>query len=246
MYHLIVAVMQTGADVGIFDLYGDENFWKGYIASALITFPIVLVICSIYKAVAINKMKDQLDQVNKRRVDAETLAVRRLKHLSDRLNEIKVPAAKTEKPPAAVGHGPNEAEEPPLTNMRQAKEQYAQGMRYSEGDGVEKDLEQAVRYFRKAADAGYAPAQFVMGACCHTGSGMEADPAQAAEWYRKAAEQGHAEAQFNLGACYASGYGVKKDPDRAIDWYRKAAAQGNEDAQAALREIAPPIFRVNV
>ena len=74
---------------------------------------------------------------------------------------------------------------------------------------------------------------------------MEKDDAEAVKWYRKAAEQGIAEAQFNFGACYASGYGVKKDPDRAIDWYRKAAAQGNEDAQAALREIAPPIFRVN-
>ena len=234
MYHLIVAAMQVGGDVGIFDLYGDENFWKGYIASALITFPIVLVICSIYKAAAINKMKDQLAQVDKR-----------VKRLGDRLDEIKPAAVKTQKRPTAGGHESDDAENPSQSKMRQAEEQYAQGMRYSEGDGVEKDLEQAVRYFRKAADAGHAPAQFVMAACFHTGYGVEADPALAVEWYRKAAEQGHAEAQFNLGACYASGYGVKKDPDRAIDWYRNAAAQDNEDAKAALREIAPPIFRVN-
>ena len=232
----------------VFKLYETDFFWQSYVATALVTIPIVLLILLIYNS-KINKMKDQLAQVDKRVKLLSDWVDKRVKLLSDRLNGIKAPAAKTEKPPvdrpAAVGHGPNEAEEPPLTNMRQAEEQYAQGMRYSEGDGVEKDLEQAVRCFRKAADAGYAPAQFVMAACFHTGYGVDEDPAQAAEWYRKAAEQGHAEAQFNLGACYASGYGVKKDPDQAIDWYRKAAAQGNEDAKAALREIAPPIFRVN-
>jgi len=40
---------------------------------------------------------------------------------------------------------------------------YNLGNRYSKGDGVAKDAEQAVSWFRRAAEAGHADAQFNLG-----------------------------------------------------------------------------------
>jgi TPR repeat protein len=49
---------------------------------------------------------------------------------------------------------------------------------------------EAARLFRKAADMGYAPAQYNLGYCYKYGDGVPRDLTLSAEWYRKAAEQG--------------------------------------------------------
>ena len=48
----------------------------------------------------------------------------------------------------------------------------------------------AAELFRKAADMGYAPAQYNLGYCYKYGDGVPRDLAVSAEWFRKAAEQG--------------------------------------------------------
>ena len=58
---------------------------------------------------------------------------------------------------------------------------------------------------RKAAEQGYAEAQFNLGCCYDCGNGVAEDKQEAAKWYRKAAEQGYAMAQYNLGNCYYKG-----------------------------------------
>jgi uncharacterized protein len=60
-------------------------------------------------------------------------------------------------------------------------------------------------WYRKAAEQGYARAQYNVGVLYHEGKRVSQDDGQAAAWYRRAAEQGHAQAQFNLGVLYASG-----------------------------------------
>ena len=56
-------------------------------------------------------------------------------------------------------------------------------------------MEEAVKWWRKAADDGHAKAQFRLGESYATGKGVEQkDVNEAAKWYRKAAEQGHEEA----------------------------------------------------
>jgi len=69
--------------------------------------------------------------------------------------------------------------------------------------GVAKDAEQAVSWYRRAADAGDADAQFSLGGCYSQGDGVAKDAEQAVSWYRRAADAGDADAQFNLGVCYA-------------------------------------------
>ena len=96
------------------------------------------------------------------------------------------------------------------------------------------DYASAVYWYRKAAEQGYAKAQFNLGICYETGSGVTKDITEAVKWYRKAAEQGLDRAQYNLGYCYYNGNGVTQDYAEAVKWWRKAAEQGLDRAQFNL------------
>ncbi len=118
-----------------------------------------------------------------------------------------------------------------------AEAQYKLGERYLTGTGVKRDPQEALKWYQKAAEQGYAPAQFRL-------SGRllaKGDQQEAVKWLRKAAEQEYANAQYALGLCYVYGWGVKKDPQEAATWYkkavagfRKAAEQGDAEAQFSL------------
>ena len=99
---------------------------------------------------------------------------------------------------------------------------------------IKQEYEQAVDFFRKAAEQGHATAQYNLGVCYYNGQGVIQDYKEAVKWYRKAAEQGYANAQNNLGGCYYNGWGVAQDYNEAVKWYKKAAEQGNAHAQNNL------------
>ena len=103
--------------------------------------------------------------------------------------------------------------------------------------GKEKDLVKAVFLYKKAAEDGYAHAQFNLGYCYECGEGVTKSLEKAVEWYTKAANQGLDRAQFNLGLCYQYGKGVAVSIPKAIEWYEKAAAQGHEGAQKVLKKL---------
>ena len=105
---------------------------------------------------------------------------------------------------------------------------------YQNGTGVEKNEENAVVWYKKAAEQGYAEAQKKLGDCYNYGTGVAKDLEQAFECYRKAAEQGNARAQNNLGVCYMKGSGIAKGPVQAAEWYARAAEQGLAEAQNNL------------
>jgi len=96
------------------------------------------------------------------------------------------------------------------------------------------DYEEALKWYRKAAEQGHADAQFKLGVCYSNGYNVAKDYKEAAKWFRKAAEQGQADAQDALGVYYLFGYGVAKDYKEAAKWFRKAAEQGNANAQYNL------------
>ena len=97
-----------------------------------------------------------------------------------------------------------------------------------------KNYTEAVKWYRKAAEQGFADAQNSLGFCYENGEGVTKDILEAVKWYRKAAEQGFAKAQCNLGYCYEKGKGVTQDYYEAVKWYRKAAEQGLARAQHNL------------
>jgi TPR repeat protein len=108
------------------------------------------------------------------------------------------------------------------------------GFCYAQGQGVERDLEQAVDWYRKGAEAGDGRAMANLGVCYQQGQGIERDLEQAVDWYRKGAEAGNGRAMANLGFCYQQGQGVERDLEQAVDWYRKGAAAGDGRAMANL------------
>eukprot|EP00729_Bicosta_minor_P032465 gene32465-biopygen20867 len=108
------------------------------------------------------------------------------------------------------------------------------GDMYESGEGVKQDHVEAAKWFRKAAEAGYAAAQYNLGLMYGTGKGVEQDHVEAVKWFRKSAEAGHAMAQNNLGAVYRDGDGVDQDHVEAAKWFRKAAEAGFAMAQCSL------------
>jgi tetratricopeptide (TPR) repeat protein len=99
------------------------------------------------------------------------------------------------------------------------------------------DYEEAVKWYRKGAEQGYAKAQSNLGYMYYEGYGVTRDYREAIKWYRKSAEQGNADAQYNLGEMYQNGKGVPANREKAIEWYRKAAGQGNETAKENLKKL---------
>ena len=101
--------------------------------------------------------------------------------------------------------------------------------------GASKDVVEAMKWFRKAAEQNFAPAQYEMGICFANGQGVEKDTVEAVKWYLRAAGQNLAVAQYNLGVCYRDGQGVVKDEEEAAIWFRKAIDSAPDDAGKCAR-----------
>jgi len=111
---------------------------------------------------------------------------------------------------------------------------YAQvflGWMYHVGRGVEKDPDEAHRWYQRAADADSADGQFYLGILQWEKENYRA----AVEWLEKAASRGHLPALVRLGDLYLVGAGVGVDRERAYRLFEEAARGGHLVAQ---REIA--------
>ena len=128
--------------------------------------------------------------------------------------------------------------------------QFCLGDYHRDGSGGPQDDGEALRWYRTAADRGYAPAECRVGEMYEAGRAITLDIAEAVRWYRRSAEKGYANAQFRLGLIWAkSGSPPSGDPGElewyrraaapcedqvAIDWYTEAAEQENEVARSYL------------
>ena len=108
---------------------------------------------------------------------------------------------------------------------------------YEDGEGVEQDLEEAVKWYRASAEQNAGAGQWRLGTMYHLGEGVEKDLAEAVNWYRKSAENGNSEGQWRLGHMYQFGEGVEQDYAEAVKWYRKSAENGNGTAQWRLGDL---------
>ena len=88
------------------------------------------------------------------------------------------------------------------------------------------NLQEAVKWWFKAAKQGHVRAQYELGHSYSLGLGVKKDQLEAAKWYHKAAETGFAPAQNALGSMYSMGEGVPLDEVEAVKWWLKAAEQG--------------------
>ncbi|MFI5000110.1 MAG: tetratricopeptide repeat protein, partial [Reyranellales bacterium] len=86
----------------------------------------------------------------------------------------------------------------PLAQAGHARAQSNMGAAFLEGHGVERDLDKAVGWLRRAADQGDSGGQRNLALCYYEGWGVPQDQAVAARWYERAAEQDDADAQDML------------------------------------------------
>lgn len=100
---------------------------------------------------------------------------------------------------------------------------------YEQGQGVERDLKQAIKWLRRAAELGDARGQYPLAMAYEKGLGVERDLFQVEYWLEKAAEKGDETAQFNLGVMLATndgkGLATSSDNQRelAVKWLAKAS-----------------------
>lgn len=106
------------------------------------------------------------------------------------------------------------------------------------GEGVARDLSEAARWFRRAADRGDADSQFFLGLCLAKGDGVPQNFPEAAKFYRLAALQGNVPAQVNLGFLLARGEGVARDATEALAWFAIAARSGQPEAVRVYEAFA--------
>ena len=123
------------------------------------------------------------------------------------------------------------------------------GYYYSVGDGVNKSEEQAVVWYKKAADQGHKSALYKLGGYSYKGeSGMTKSLKDAFNYWKKAADLGHPLSQLEISSMFQNGTGYDKDGiqllkdskeamELALEWCDKAAKNGNNWAQLGLGNI---------
>lgn len=110
---------------------------------------------------------------------------------------------------------------------------YADGVRRIEA----RDLT-GVATLKRAANLGYAQAQFYLAKLYENGeAGLRKDPAEARRWTERAAQGGDRKAMHNLGLYYFEGQGGAKNTTTAAQWFRKAADLGLSDSQYNLGRL---------
>jgi len=101
-----------------------------------------------------------------------------------------------------------------------------------EGQKVEQNYTEAIKWFRLAAEQGNVEAQCNLATLYYYGRGVDQDYAETIKWLRLAADRGDTIAQFNLGEMYAQGLGVAKDQKEAERWH-KMTERGSQDVMDA-------------
>jgi V8-like Glu-specific endopeptidase len=114
----------------------------------------------------------------------------------------------------------------PMADKGDARAQFNIGYMYANGWGVQRDLAEAIKWYRRAAEQGLEIAQHSLGVAYFNGEGIARDNAEAARWFKRAAEQGFSRSQYMLGTMYLDGRGVPKNLVQGYAWVVLAGRRG--------------------
>lgn len=106
---------------------------------------------------------------------------------------------------------------------------HAIGTGYRHGQGTTFDKGEAIRWLRKAAEAGFTPAMVSLGLALWFPS-PSPSAVEAVHWFHEAAEQGDAAGMVWLGFAYRDGTGVPGDCQEAVQWFIKGVEAGDSHA----------------
>ena len=93
--------------------------------------------------------------------------------------------------------------------MGYSEAQFELGVNYHSGsDMIERNYNEATKWFEKAAQHGDVDAMFNLGLCYLEGMGVEKNLKKAFEWFEKGWADGDVSCGYNLGLCYLEGTGL--------------------------------------
>jgi TPR repeat protein len=90
-----------------------------------------------------------------------------------------------------------------------------------EAETKHNNFERALSLYEKAANLGYAKAQYYCGFMYLKGRGTKRNHQKALSLVEQAAQQNHPHGQYLLAQMYLSGEGVKKDEQIGNEWMEK-------------------------
>jgi uncharacterized protein len=126
------------------------------------------------------------------------------------------------------------AEDAVLDPTTKAQAQFLIGAIYQlGGDGIDRNSDEAMSWYEKAAHGGHVDAQRLFGQMLRD----QKRYAEAVPWLRMAAEKGDRASQNDLGTMYAMGWGVPQSRKDAIAWLLRAYQQGSPTARESLRKL---------
>jgi serine/threonine protein kinase len=111
------------------------------------------------------------------------------------------------------------------------------GLRYSNGNGVDRDLVKAAQWFDKARQEGDVSAKTLLGECYLDGKGVAKNQTRGVALLKDAAGANDARAKDLLADCYHHGTGVARDDKEAARLFSEAARLGYFDSYGNLGVI---------
>jgi tetratricopeptide (TPR) repeat protein len=155
---------------------------------------------------------------------------------------------RTQTAPAATSQRPKWTEADRKTLLAKAERgdggaQMWLGAAYEQGWFGTTNVQEALKWFRRAAAQGDPDAQNSLGQMYEDGEGVPQNYAQAAKWYRRAAEHvpdrgGAGQGRNNLGLLYLDGLGVPKNYVQAYMWFRLAGTNVSDEFSTDCRSGA--------
>ncbi|MCK5684505.1 sel1 repeat family protein [bacterium] len=115
------------------------------------------------------------------------------------------------------------------------KDMHNLGLIYYKGQHIKRNIPLAIKWFKKAAEKGFAESMRYTGYIFEHGiGGYKKNYKKAMKWYKKAAIIGHVESQAYLGRLYETGKASSTDYTTAYIWYKQSADGGSPLAQYYL------------
>jgi TPR repeat protein len=115
-----------------------------------------------------------------------------------------------------------------------AKYQCEYAKRLLNGNGLERNIAEAIKWFVKSAEQGNADAQASLGSIYWLGQNGDIDYVKSYGWYLMAANQGHSGSEYLVGYCLTTGTGTPQDIKLGATWYLKSARHGEMRGQYSI------------
>ena len=114
---------------------------------------------------------------------------------------------------------------------------YRLAMMYYNGEQTDKDVKQALRWFRESAKEEYVPAMLRMMQFYRDGEQVKQNFQLSMSWVKKAAATGDPRGQFALADAYIYGLAGRQDVDAGLAILGERAALGDESAERLVEKV---------